>query len=242
MFSFRPDTEAPVLGFVPTPVATIVPRALEAEALGEDAGDPESTVVEESLEAPAPTPEKVAALEQAAFDRGVETARAEQSALDALCAGMDGAIAEWRATTSTLLAKNREHLLDLTHALVRHWVGAELESRPETYAAYLDRALEGLGGAADVRLVVAEADLARLESHVAESLGRWREAGVEIAGDASMSPGSFLVETPSTEILGDLDRIATRLREALAPAVVATEPEHEPGPETVSVDPGEVEA
>ena len=92
--------------------------------------------------APAPTAEEIAALEQAAFERGIESARAEQQALKSTCEAMDEAIAAWRATTSSLLTANRTQVLDLARELVADWLQAELATEPERY---LDRALEGPG-------------------------------------------------------------------------------------------------
>ena len=231
MFSFRPDAEAQVTDFVPTPVASPLSQGLELGPLVPEEVEAPPEVEEEPEPLP-PTPEEIAALEQAAFDRGVATAQAEQSSLDAICAAMDSALAEWQTTTSTLLTKNRRHVLALTETLVRHWVGVELETSAETYAAYLDRALEGLDEATSIRLVVSASDLARLESHAGDALTHWQNAGVEIAAEADAAPGSFRIETPSAEILGDLDRISARLAEVLAPAIATAAPEATDASET----------
>ncbi|MEM9174122.1 MAG: FliH/SctL family protein [Myxococcota bacterium] len=221
MFSFRPDAEASPIGFVPTPIRVALPADPEPASLAASESEAPEPVAAASPEPVAPTPEEIAALEQAAFDRGVATVQAEQAALDATLAAMDEAIAGWRAATAALVSAQRAHVLDLVQVLVRHWVGAELEGQPATYAALLDRALDDVEGPAPVRLSLCAADLARLESRAAAEVARWRSADVEIRGEDSLGAGSFVIETPSAEIEGDLDAIAARLREALDPALAA---------------------
>ena len=225
MFSFRPDAEATHAGFVPTPLV-----AARATALLEtpEVPAPSETDVPVAATEVAPvecsTPEEIAALEQAAFERGVESARAEQHALQATCQAMDEAIAAWRATTSSLLTANRAQVLDLARELVAHWVQAELSIESDRYAGYLDRALEGVRDDEAVRIFVSEADLARLEANAPEALERWRTGGASVATDPALGEASFRIDTAAAAIEGDLDVLADRLRALLDPAVSAEAP------------------
>jgi flagellar biosynthesis/type III secretory pathway protein FliH len=225
MYSFRPDAESTHVGFVPTPLfAARAPELLEATdgpappVIDEPATEPEVAPAE------LPTAEEIAALEQAAFERGVESARAEQQALQATCRTMDEAIAAWRATTSSLLTANRTQVLDLARELVAHWLQAELATESGRYADYLDRALEGVRADEEVRILVSEADLARLEANAPEALERWRSGGASVATDPALAEASFRIDTAAAAIEGDLDVLADRLRALLDPAVSAEAP------------------
>lgn len=227
MFSFRPDAESTHVGFVPTPLF-----ALPASDLLEATDGSVPPVIEEPMAepevapapAPAPTAEEIAALEQAAFERGIESARAEQQALKSTCEAMDEAIAAWRATTSSLLTANRTQVLDLARELVADWLQAELATEPERYVDYLDRALEEVRADEAVRILVSEADLARLEANVPEALERWRSGGASVATDPALGEASFRIDTAAAAIEGDLEVLADRLRALLDPALSTEAP------------------
>lgn len=233
MFSFRPDSESTSRQFVPTPLDA----ARAAEILGTSEGlaappngEPVEGDAEEVVVAPVefPTPEERAALERAAFDRGVESVRAEQQALAATCESMDQAIAAWRTATSSLVTANRRQVLDLSRELVAHWVRNELVSDPDQYAGYLERALDVVQEDDGIRLFVSEADLARLETHVPEALERWRSAGASVTMDPQLAEASFRIDTAAAAIEGDLGTLADRLREVLDPALSAPPPQEAP--------------
>ncbi|GEM_PF-6085110 len=219
MSSFRPDVEPVSVDFVP---ASVGPHDWSVAALEEGEPNDASMDVDVESAAPAPpSPEEIAALEQAAFDRGAESVRVDRAALASTCAAMDRAVEEWRSAASTLVTANRSLVLDLCRELVRHWVQAELVTSPEQYATYLDQALQDVREDSGVRLALAADDLTRLEEHASDALDRWREAGVEIAPDPALGLGSFTLETSSAGVDGRLGTIADRLRTALAPATAA---------------------
>lgn len=225
MFSFRPDAESTHVGFVPTPLlATPASDLLEATDGSAPPVIDEPVAEPEVAPAAVPTAEEIAALEQAAFERGVESARAEQQALQATCQAMDEAIAAWRATTSSLLTANRTQVLDLARELVGHWLQAELTTESERYVDYLDRALEGVRADEEVRIRVSEADLTRLEANAPEALERWRSGGASIVTDPALGEASFRIDTAGAEIEGDLEVLADRLRGLLDPALSAEAP------------------
>ena len=223
MFSFRPDTDASAFEFIPTPLTRpsgmVIPPVEEERS----AEDPVEEAAQEIV-APVPTPEEIAALEQAAFDRGVESARAEQDALASTCRTMDRAIAEWRAAISSLVTTHRRGVLDLTRELVARWVQAELVTDPEHYAAYLERALDGVADDDAIRLHLSPADRARLEASVPEALARWQDAGVTLTTEDELGEASFRIDTATAGIEGDLATLAERLRELLDPAISAPPP------------------
>ena len=174
--------------------------------------------------APAPSREEIAALEQAAFERGVASARAQSEALDATCATLDRAIEEWRAAAATRITANRNEVLDLCRDLVRHWIQAELSASSEGYANYLDRALEDVREDESVRLLLGPADLARLEAEAAPALERWREGEILVVADPALGEGDFRLETANASLDGELDAVADRLRETLSAATAAAAP------------------
>ncbi|MCR9093336.1 MAG: FliH/SctL family protein [bacterium] len=223
MFSFRPDSEASAFEFIPTPLTRTSERVILPVEQERPADDPVEDAAREVV-ALVPTPEEIAVLEQAAFDRGVESARAEQDALAATCRKMDRAIAEWRAAVSSLVTTHRRGVLDLTRALVAQWVQAELVTDPELYAAYLDRALDGVADDDAIRLHLTPTDRARLEAGAPEALARWQDAGVTLTTDDELGEASFRIDTATAGIEGDLATLADRLRETLAPAISAPPP------------------
>ena len=248
MSSFRPDIEAEAPTFVATSYA---PRgwegadsanatplgALDAQqsAIGTEPLDAvDSAIGPESVDGRgveplpgAPTAEEIEALEQAAFARGVESARAANAALEATCRTVDAAVAELRAAAAARITENRNLVLDLAADLVRDWVQQELATDPSRQAALVDQALDGLELADGARLTLATPDLDRLREAAPEALARWTEAGLGVEADEALSPGGFRVIAPTSTVEGDIDVALSRLRASLAPAVAASDPEVE---------------
>lgn len=255
MSSFRPDVPAALSGFVPTTLAgrgwaTVAPSAPLAEdgGLAVAAGAVSDLPGNDAAETAPPSAEQIASLEQAAFDRGVESVRSGQEALAATCRGMDEAISALRAAAATDVSANRRLALDLCRDLVRHWLQDELRIDAPRYAEYLDRALAGVEDRGVARIRVAAEDLERLQADAAESLARWASEGIVVEIEPGLTAGDFRIEWPSASLDGRLDAIADRLRAAMQPAIATAPPAAEPeipaagpSPSTDAVSPSEHE-
>lgn len=174
----------------------------------------------------APSAGEIAALEQAAFDRGVETGRGEATQLASACDAFEAAAQAWSAAARTTIASNREAVINLASEIVRHWVGDQLEADSVLLATLVDRAIEELGAESDTEIFLHPEDAARLSRDASDRFAAWEAAGiVGPSGDPTLAPGDFRIESPERLLDGRLDRVLESVREALRLALECADPE-----------------
>ena len=235
MSLFRPDIDFAPAQFVPAGFDGAVNLATE-EVQGAfavsvaDSGEWDARVeyetaamqgnVELALDAAA-----VAELEQAAFDRGAESARADAERLTSACDALEGAAKKWESVTRAAVQANRELMLSLASQVAGRWVGSELAEAPEALARMLGQALEVLPADEPVRISLCPDDLTRLESEVPEQLAGWRErTSLKMLGKDDLSRGEYRLDSASASLDGRVDAVIAHVREALEGALEAPNP------------------
>lgn len=258
--SFRPDRTAAARGFVPVSLAFAgaspafagaspafeaagpapdsrerADVADEAKGAGSEAlaGRPEASVESPPAEAPppGPTPEEVEALEQAAYARGLAAAEAESGRIEAACAALEGAAAQWEALTASGVAAWQAGLLDLAATIARRWVDAELRIAPERLAAIVERAARSIEASDPFVCALHPEDHASV-------VAVWGERdrsdipleAMRFEADAGLAPGEFRLTTGATGIDGRFAAIAHELDARLQAALEEAPPES-PGSE-----------
>jgi len=172
------------------------------------------------------TPERIEALEQAAFARGVESARENNENESRVCEILELAGQELSHVSSTTIAANRGLLLGLAMEIAQKWVGEELKLDPSLFAQALNRVIAQCQSKDGARLRLHPSDHAILLEMEAESVSNWFEAfRLEIIDDDAMAVGMFRIEGPEQTIDGSADAICDRLRDAMNVAFEAPLPE-----------------
>lgn len=221
MSSFRPD---PAL-------LPAVFRPSASGARGHDGFRPEAGLAGRSLESlasalPSCTAEVHAALEQAAFLKGQQSAEVDWARCEKACRVFEAAAASLSRASVSRLHVNRDAMLELAAEIARHWLGEELRLDPTRFAGPLDRALALCAGAPRARIRLHPEVIGALESSLPDWLARWSETlEVELSGDADLAPGAFRIETETQTVDAGFDTLASRLREALTAALEAPQPE-----------------
>lgn len=170
--------------------------------------------------------EELALREQAAFERGAESAAAEAAQVDAAFRALEQAGHALRVAAATEPAINREQILELAALIASRWVAAELRDDAGRLAQGIDRAFESAGSAASARLLLHAEDRERLVATESGRLADWTTThNVELATDPALDPGEFRIEMPRSIVDGRFSSIRQRLEEALAEALAAPRPE-----------------
>jgi len=217
MSSFRPDPPLRDLAFRPT--ASSAGRSAAFEHAAEAAARPPRRAVEAK---PACTPEQHAALERAAFEKGLESAQADAARCEAACAVLEEASAAMSRASVGLLHASREAMLELAAEIARRWIGEELRLDPSRFAGPLERALADCEGAVAARLHLHPDVLAALDTSLPGFTERWSERlELELRADANLAASGFRIETDTLAVEAGLETLAPRLREALAAAFEA---------------------
>jgi len=217
MSSFRPDPPYVDRSFRPAPgtAARATGFAAAGDATRAEPRRPRAPV-------PACTPDQHAALERAAFEKGAASAAADVARCEAACAAFEAAASAMERASVRLLHESREAMLALAAEIARRWIGEELRLDPARLAGPLDRALAHCEGASAARILLHPESLAALEETLPERVAAWSgRLAVELAGDASLEPHGFRIETAAQSVDAGLDTLAPRLREALAAAFEA---------------------
>jgi flagellar biosynthesis/type III secretory pathway protein FliH len=171
-------------------------------------------------------PERIEALEQAAFARGAESARERNENEARVCELLERAARELAHISSTTIATNRGLLLGLAMEIAQKWVGEELKLDPSLFAQALNRVIADCETDDGARLRLHPSDHAVLLEMEAERVSIWLEVfHLEIVEDDAVSPGMFLLEGPKQSIDGTAGAICDRLRDALSLAFEAALPE-----------------
>ena len=223
MSSFRPDFEPHALDFAP-----IHFRAIENEdfAPSEPAAAEVSQTPEPEPAAPVYSADELAEREQAAFERGAESAAVEASQAEAAYRALEAAGAALRVAAATEPSINRERILELAALIASRWVGAELRDDVGRLAAVLDRAFEAAGPGAAARLWLHAEDREQLLARDDGRLADWTASrNVELMTDEALARGEFRIEMPQSIVDGRFDSIRQRLEEALGEALAAPRPE-----------------
>lgn len=172
------------------------------------------------------TPERLEAFEQAAFDRGVASAREASDALARSCAVLEASAAQLKIVVSTSVVTNRELILSLAMEISEKWVAAELTLDPSLFGRALDRAIESCERIDGACLVLHPMDRETLISTQAERVALWsRDHALTIEEDASLESGMFRIEAGCQSVDGRFEAIRARLRDALSEAFEADLPE-----------------
>lgn len=154
--------------------------------------------------------------------KGQESAEADWARCEQACLVFEAAAASLSRTAVRRLHENREAMLDLAGEIARHWLGEELRLDPTRFAAPLDRALALCAGAPQARIRLHPDVIAALETSLPEWLARWSETlEVELAGDSTLAPGAFRIETETQSVDAGFETLGSRLREALSAAIQA---------------------
>jgi flagellar biosynthesis/type III secretory pathway protein FliH len=231
MSSFRPDFEPQTLDFAPIRFAA---AASEAFAASEPAGQPAAPATPEPAPSESesePTAElhtaaELAEREQAAFERGVESAAVEAAAVEAAYRTLAEAGAALRVAAATEPSINREKILELAALIATRWVGSELRDDAARFAEVVDRAFEAAGPSAAARLWLHAEDRDRLLAGDDGRLAEWtRSRNVDLMTDEELGRGEFRIEMPRSIVDGRFETIRQRLEEALGQALAAPRPE-----------------
>ncbi|MEZ4330224.1 MAG: FliH/SctL family protein [Myxococcota bacterium] len=175
------------------------------------------------------TPEQHAALEQAAFDKGLASAEADWARCERACDAFEAAAAELARQAPRMLRANRDQMVALAAELARLWIGAELRLDAARFEGPLDRALALCRDepAATVRLHPEV--LAALERALPERVATWSDAmEVALVADVTLEAEAFRIESPTRTIDSGLEALAIALRRAVEGAFEA--PAAEPTP------------
>ena len=235
MSSFRPSPDFRSCEFVPARLPGNVPDFLDLPCAtsGEHPTEahPDSEVVGNLEDPPGSGPtewtaERIEELEQAAFERGVESARKEAEELARVCGVLESAAGQLEIAAVTSVVRNRELILELAAEIAEKWVGAELRIDPGRFHDVLDRAVSTVGGAEAGRLLLNPHDLEVLTSQAEERVSGWsREHALVAEADADLAPGAFRIEVGDRLVDGRPEVIRSRLVEALAEALETDLPE-----------------
>lgn len=232
MSLFRPDSQLAPPVFIPHGLGGLV-QSIVSKVVAEPIRD--FTPVHPSGKAKAgrsaethaaPSPQEISALEQAAFDRGVETARVESTRLESVCLALEAAARRLEAAAKTSVGANRDLVLLLAAEIAQRWVGAELTTDAAKFGVVLDRAIAACDASTGIRLELHAEDMARLEASDPDRIARWSESEtIEIVSAVDLEPGAFRVEAGSETIDGRPEAIVAGLRDALVEAFDADWPE-----------------
>ncbi len=235
MSSFRADVSFTATAFIPSPIFAVEVAGLRGSdgALAFEAGSGREssspTGEGADLAVQTWTQEEVDALEQAAFSRGVESAREANQDASRVCGLLEEAARELLHVSSTTIASNRGLLLGLAMEIAQKWVGEELKLDPSLFAQALNRVITASESRTGARLRLHPSDRATLITMEAESVSRWLDAyQLEIVEDDAISPGMFRIEAPEQTIDGSAEAICDRLRDALSESFEAALPEVTP--------------
>ena len=224
MSSFRPDETLAKLGFRPAG-----PRAKGGSDFRPSAVGDHRPGVFDAPEALACTPAQHAALEQAAYEKGHQSAALDFARCEQACAVFEEAALALGRVASRRLLENRETILELAAEIARHWIGEELRVDPTRYAGPLERALTLCADAPAARIHLHPEVLSSLETSLPEWLGRWSERiELELAADPALAPGAFRIEAGADAVDAHFEGFGARLRESLAAAFAASAPETAP--------------
>jgi flagellar biosynthesis/type III secretory pathway protein FliH len=231
MSSFRPDFEGTSPGFVAlsfTGAPTAVVNPLAGEFVVEPATQVDLPAVAAVMdpEFGGFSEEEVAVREQVAFDRGVETARAEIDRWQPVCEAVELAAHRWEFAARASIGANRELVLDLCVEIARRWVGAELRLDASLFGGVLDRAVEALGEGEAGQLFLHPSDFEILSVELSDQIANWQERGVlSVQTDPNVEPGDFRLVNARSSIDGREGAIVEGLRTALDAALDAQAPE-----------------
>ncbi len=224
MSSFRPDPVRATAAFRPS-----APGAKGTGDFRSTSGAGERPLAESWSNASACTPDQHAALEQAAFEKGEQSAQIDRARCEQACAVFEEAAAALSRASVRRLHENREAMLELAAEIARHWLGEELRLDPTRFAGPLERALAVCGDAPWARIHLHPDVIAALETSLPDWLARWSETlEVDLAADATLAAGGFRIETPTQSVDAGYESLGGRLREALATAFEAPPPELAP--------------
>ena len=244
MSSFRPDAEPRDRAFVAESSAAWTGGsdspllfAPQAHGASDETASAERDAAEERS---GPTPEEIATLEQAAFDRGVASARLENDRIEAASRALEAAAAAWQRVSATRLSENREGLLRLAARIARQWVGAELSLSPDLFAGSLERMARELDGEGQVVCRLAPVDRERLEANAAERVSAWAADGViRLEDDEALASGDQRLEVDGAGIDARLDVILADLEAGLMDALAGSDSTADPADESVGDGPSE---
>ncbi|HPG25789.1 MAG: hypothetical protein H6748_21195 [Spirochaetaceae bacterium] len=231
MSSFRPDVGRVASEFVPGLFPVAGAGFEPAGPIGSRReGSSETPAVGAPVSAAEPAdevwpPARLAALEQAAFDRGVASAREESVRVEALCQALEEALRPIRQTGTTWLGVHREALIDLALQIAEAWVGRALPDEEGLLGDAIDLALSGLAEEEALRLLLCERDLRTLEEREPARVARWREElGVRLECAPDLAPGEHRIEGLHRVFDARFDAIREGLRDALVDALEAPAP------------------
>lgn len=221
MSSFRPDPQWSSLAF-----RAGMSGSPSAGGFRPDGGVGDRGPAPRVAPASACTSEQHAALEQAAFEKGRESAEVEWSRCEKACAVFEAAAAALDRASVRRLHENREAMIDLAAEIARHWIGEELRVDPTRFAGPLDRALALCAGAVQARICLHPEVIAALETSLPDWLARWSESlEVELMADPDLAPDAFRIETGTQSVDAGYATLGARLREVLASALATPAPE-----------------
>jgi len=224
MSSFRPDETLAKLGFRPAGPGAKGGIGFRPSSVGAD-----RPLILGAPQAPGCTAAQHAALQQAAFEKGQQSAALDFARCEQACAVFEEAALALARVASRRLLENRETILELAAQIARHWIGEELRVDPARYAGPLERALALCADAPAARIHLHPEVLSSLETSLPEWLGRWSERmELELAADPALAPGAFRIEAGADTVDAHFEGFGARLREALAAAFAAPAPEAAP--------------
>jgi len=230
MSSFRADVDFAEHVFVPAPLIGLHSAKGDVGGNSSDFAAEASFGVSRATDgdgamSPA-TPEQIELLEEAAFQRGVESARESADALARVCGTLEDAARELERVASTSIMTNRDLLLNLAMEIAKRWVAEELKLDPALFAAGLERALAEFESNQGATLVLNPNDRATLLETESERVTGWQgQFQVDIAEDAELELGAFRIEGAGQTLDATAEAIGERLSDALAEALAADLPE-----------------
>lgn len=213
MSSFRPQARSTARTFVAEKRSFAPGFASRASVATKDRA---------SVEEPEPvgrlvSDEEIAALESAAFDRGVRSQQVEMERFHHACDALAASAAAWESSATTIRLGSPEEIVELALEIARSWVGERFEADPERFLAALGEALELCRDHEPQRLFLHAEDLDAIESLEAGLLEEWkRDLCLEIAVDAELGRGEFRIDALRGLLDGRFEAVSSRLRDALA--------------------------
>jgi hypothetical protein len=255
MSSFRPDTESQAPSFIPMGFGAI-PRGTRPPVLSNAAGhfvsthahadasdsrssersgrDPQRNALPAASDQAAASKlspenlERLQAFEQAAFERGVESARIEAEGIARACDALDVAARHLERAATTSVGANRELVLALAGEIAERWLGAELSIAPERFGQVLDQAIEACGTTSEIRLGLHSEDLARVTEGQSDRVAGWQATrSIVLVAQGDLARGEFELQAGAETVDGRRDVILASLRDALSAALDVPPPSNE---------------
>lgn len=239
MSSFRPDPRPALLSFVPSsregrPFFSATPENVEASVeASEVEADPPTGRMR--------TDEEIAALEQAAFDRGVASQAPVRARFDHACEVLNASALGLEERTEALRVGAPREIAALALVVAQRWVGEQFAADPARFEATLEAALDICREQGPRQLFLSAADLQTIERENPEAFSDWKQsARLEVIAEEGLLAGEFRIEADRGLVDGRFETVAHRLSEALASEASAGDPSLSEAPSPEAVEAAEV--